>query len=78
MGLSQKVSLSLFTHGIFLASQVVIATDNELRAAGVPAAKLAKFRDAAAEAAAVELQEPVTSKATVKKKKKAVKEDKPV
>ena len=78
MGLSQKVSLSLFTHGIFLASQVVIATDNELRAAGVPAAKLTKFRDAAAEAAAIELQEPVTSKATVKKKKKAEKEDKPI
>ena len=78
MGLSQKVSLSLFTHGIFLASQVVIATDNELRAAGVPAAKLAKFRDAAAEAAAVELQEPVSSKTTVKKKKKAEKEEKPV
>jgi len=78
MGLSQKVSLSLFTHGIFLASQVVIATDNELRAAGVPAAKLAKFRDAAAEAAAVELQKPVTSKTTVKKKKKVEKEDKPV
>ena len=78
MGLSQKVSLSLFTHGIFLASQVVIATDNELRAAGVPAAKLAKFRDAAAEAAAIELQEPVSSKKTVKKKKKTDKEDKPV
>jgi len=78
MGLSQKVSRSLFTHGIFLASQVVIATDNELRGAGVPAAKLAKFRDAAAEAAAVELQEPVTSKATVKKKKKIEKEGKPV
>ena len=78
MGLSQKVSLSLFTHGIFLASQVVIATDNELRAAGVPATKLAKFRDAAAEAAAIELQEPVTSKRTVKRKKKADKEEKPV
>ena len=78
MGLSKKVSLSLFTHGIFLASQVVIATDNELRGAGVPAAKLAKFRDAAAEAAAVELQAPVTSKATVKKKKKIEKEDKPI
>ena len=37
MGLSEKVSLSLFTHGIFLASQVVTATDNELRMAGVPA-----------------------------------------
>ena len=78
MGLSKKVSLSLFTHGIFLASQVVIATDNDLRNAGVPAAKLAKFRDAAAEAAAVELQKPITSKTTVKKKKKAEKEDKPI
>tara|TARA_Y100001970_G_scaffold78989_1_gene100664 strand:+ start:7897 stop:10188 length:2292 start_codon:yes stop_codon:yes gene_type:complete len=78
MGLSKKVSLSLFTHGIFLASQVVIATDNELKDAGVPNAKIAKFREAAAEAAAIELQEPITSKATVKKKKKADAEDKPI
>ena len=78
MGLSQKVSLSLFTHGIFLASQVVIATDNELKAAGVPATKITKLRDAAAEAAAIELQEPITSKRTVKKKKKAETEDKRV
>ena len=41
MGLSEKVSLGLYTHGIFLASQVVTATDNELRNAGVPAAKMA-------------------------------------
>ena len=34
------------------------------------------FRDAAAEAAAIELQEPVSSKTTVKKKKKVDKEDK--
>ena len=78
MGLSQKVSLSLFTHGIFLASQVVIATDTELRDAGVPATKIAKLRNAAADAAAIELQKPISSKATVQKKKKAEKEDKPV
>ena len=78
MGLSQKVSLSLFTHGIFLASQVVIATDNELKAAGVPATKITKLRNAAAEAAAIELQEPVTSKRTVRKKKKAETEGKRV
>ena len=78
MGLSKKVSLSLFTHGIFLASQVVIATDNELKDAGVPNAKIAKLREAAAEAAAIELQEPITSKATVKKKKIADKESKPI
>ena len=78
MGLSKKVSLSLFTHGIFLASQVVIATDNELKDAGVPNAKIAKFREAAAEAAAIELQKPITSKATVKKKKIADKESKPI
>ena len=78
MGLSQKVSRSLFTHGIFLASQVVIATDTELRDAGVPATKIAKLRNAAADAAAIELQKPISSKATVQKKKKAEKEDKPV
>ena len=78
MGLSQKVSLSLFTHGIFLASQVVIATDTELKDAGVPATKIAKFRDAAAEAAAIELQKPISSAATVRKKKKVEKEDKPI
>ena len=78
MGLSQKVSLSLFTHGIFLASQVVIATDNELKAAGVPATKITKLRNAAADAAAIELQEPVTSKTTVGKKKKIEKEGKAV
>ena len=78
IGLSQKVSLSLFTHGIFLASQVVIATDNELKAAGVPATKITKLRDAAAEAAAIELQEPITSKRTVKKKKKSETENKRV
>ena len=52
MGLSEKVSRSLYKYGIFKASQVVIATDNELRNAGVPASKIAKLRDAAAEAAA--------------------------
>ena len=65
MGLSEKVSMGLYKHGIFLASQVVTATDNELRAAGVPIAKLAKFRESAAEAAALELQEPVAQKGAV-------------
>ena len=69
MGLSEKVSLGLYTHGIFLASQVVTATDNELRAAGVPAAKIAKFRESSAEAAALELQEPVQKSAIVDGKK---------
>ncbi|MFL2945324.1 MAG: DNA-directed RNA polymerase subunit A'' [Candidatus Poseidoniales archaeon] len=66
MGLSEKVSRSLYKYGIFKASQVVIATDNELRNAGVPASKIAKFRDAAAEAAAIELQVPVPQKAKSK------------
>ena len=69
MGLSEKVSRGLYTHGIFLASQVVTATDNELRNAGVPAAKITKFRNASAEAAATELQKPVTSKGPAKSKK---------
>ena len=69
MGLSEKVSLGLYTHGIFLASQVVTATDNELRAAGVPAAKIAKFRESSAEAAALELQEPVQKSVIVDGKK---------
>jgi len=75
MGLSKKVSRSLFTHGIFLASQVVIATDNELKAAGVPVTKITKLRDASAEAAAIELQKP-THKSTGKKKKQVEKEGK--
>jgi len=62
MGLSEKVSLGLYGHGIFLASQVVIATDNELRMAGVPATKIAKFREKAAVATEIELQKPVPSK----------------
>ena len=41
MGLSDKVSRSLYKYGIFKASQVVIATDNELRNAGVTASKIA-------------------------------------
>ena len=65
MGLSEKVSMSLYGHGIFLASQVVIATDNELRMAGVPATKIAKFREKAAVATEVELQKPVSSKGVV-------------
>ncbi len=69
MGLSQKVALGLYTHGIWMASQVVTATDNELHAAGVPKAKVAKFREAAAEAAAIELQEPIPKTKTVKEKK---------
>jgi len=73
MGLSEKVSLGLYTHGIFLASQVVTATDNELRAAGVPVAKMAKFREKSAEAAALELQEPVQK--TITDDKKEVEED---
>ena len=48
MNLSQKVSRGLYTHGIWKASQVVTATDAELLNAGVPKAKVAKFRDAAA------------------------------
>ncbi len=75
MGLSEKVSLGLYTHGIFLASQVVTATDNELRNAGVPAAKMAKFREAAAEAAAAELQEAAPAKRSTTKTKKAKKEE---
>ncbi len=75
MGLSEKVSLGLYTHGIFLASQVVTATDNELRNAGVPATKIAKFREAAAEAAAAELQEPVAAKRPSAKDKKDLKEE---
>ena len=75
MGLSEKVSLGLYTHGIFLASQVVTATDNELRSAGVPAAKMAKFREAAAEAAAAELQEAAPAKRSTTKAKKAKKEE---
>ena len=70
MGLSDKVSRSLYKYGIFKASQVVIATDNELRNAGVPASKIAKFRDAAAEAAAIELQVPVPKKTKAKKDSK--------
>ena len=65
MGLSEKVAMSLYGHGIFLASQVVIATDNELRMAGVPATKIAKFREKAAVATEVELQKPVSSKGVV-------------
>ncbi len=75
MGLSEKVSRSLYTHGIFLASQVVTATDNELRNAGVPAAKITKVRNASAEAAAAELQKPVTSKGPAAKGKKASEDD---
>jgi len=75
MGLSEKVSLSLYTHGIFLASQVVTATDNELRNAGVPATKIAKFRESAAEAAAAELQEPATTKSPAVKDKKSSKDE---
>ena len=75
MGLSEKVSLSLYTHGMFLASQVVTATDNELRNAGVPATKLAKFREAAAEAAATELQAPTTTKKPAAKSKKGSKDE---
>ena len=75
MGLSEKVSLSLYTHGMFLASQVVTATDNELRNAGVPATKIAKFREAVAEAAAAELQEPVATKKTAAKSKKGSKDE---
>ena len=73
--MSEKVSLGLSTHGIFLASQVVTATDNELRNAGVPAAKMAKFREAAAEAAAAELQEAAPAKRSTTKTKKAKKEE---
>ena len=69
MNLSQKVSLGLYTHGIWKASQVVTATDAELLNAGVPKAKVAKFRDDAAEAAAIELQEPVAKPKTTKQKK---------
>tara|TARA_B100000029_G_scaffold313657_1_gene306091 strand:+ start:667 stop:2952 length:2286 start_codon:yes stop_codon:yes gene_type:complete len=75
MGLSQKVSLGLYTHGIFLASQVVTATDNELKNAGVAAGKIAKFREAAAEAAAAELQEPVAAKIPAAKDKKSTKDE---
>ena len=65
MGLSEKVARGLYGHGIFLASQVVIATDNELRMAGVPATKIAKFREKAAVATEIELQKPVSSKGVV-------------
>ena len=75
MGLSEKVSMGLYKHGIFLASQVVTATDNELRAAGVPVAKMAKFRENAAEAAALELQEPVAQKGAVTDEIKDSKKD---
>ena len=71
MGLSEKVSLSLYTHGIFLATQVVIATDNELRMAGVPATKIAKFRENSAKAAEAELKDPVASKGVVADDKKS-------
>ncbi len=74
MNLSQKVSLGLYTHGIWKASQVVTATDAELLNAGVPKAKVAKFRDDAAEAAAIELQEPV-AKPKATKRKKVVEEE---
>ncbi len=74
MNLSQKVSLGLYTHGIWKASQVVTATDAELLNAGVPKAKVAKFRDAAAEAAAIELQKPV-AKPKATKRKKVVEEE---
>ena len=70
MGLSEKVSLGLYTHGIFLASQVVTATDNELRMAGVPATKIAKFREKAAVATTIELKKPVAPKGIVKDDKK--------
>ena len=69
MKLSQKVARGLYTHGIWKASQVVTATDAELLNAGVPKAKVAKFRDAAAEAAAIELQEPVAKPKATKRKK---------
>ena len=65
MGLSEKVAMGLYRYGIFLASQVVIATDNELRMAGVPATKITKFREKAAVATEVELQKPVSSKGVV-------------
>jgi DNA-directed RNA polymerase subunit A" len=71
MGLSEKVSLGLYTHGIFLASQVVTATDNELRMAGVPATKIAKFREKAAVATTIELKKPVAPKGIVTDDKKA-------
>ena len=71
MGLSEKVALGLYGHGIFLASQVVIATDNELRMAGVPVAKIAKFREKAAVATEIELQKPISSKDIVADSKDA-------
>ena len=67
MGLSRKVSLGLYTHGIWKASQVITATDGDLRNAGVPATKIAKFRDASAKATAIELQKPIPKGRTVKK-----------
>ena len=70
-GIKSKSFIEFIYARYFLASQVVIATDNELRAAGVPAAKLAKFRDAAAEAAAAELQEPVSSKSSTVKRRRS-------
>ena len=70
VGLSERVALGLYTHGIFLASQVVIATDNELRNAGVPASKILKFREASAENATIELQKAASPKKTIIKTKK--------
>ena len=75
MGLSEKVSLGLYRHGIFLASQVVTATDNELRMAGVPATKIAKFREKAAVATKIELKKPVAPKGIVTDDKKARADD---
>jgi DNA-directed RNA polymerase subunit A" len=75
MGLSGKVSLGLYRHGIFLASQVVTATDNELRMAGVPATKIAKFREKAAVATTIELKKPVAPKGIVTDDKKARADD---
>ena len=75
MGLSEKVSLGLYRHGIFLASQVVTATDTELRMAGVPATKIAKFREKAAVATKIELKKPVSPKGIVTDDKKARADD---
>ena len=75
MGLSEKVSLGLYRHGIFLASQVVTATDTELRMAGVPATKIAKFREKAAVATKIELKKPVAPKGIVTDDKKARADD---
>ena len=70
MGLSEKVALGLYTHGIFLASQAVIATDNELRTAGVPVSKIAKFRENSAKATEIELKDPGALKGIVADEKK--------